>query len=199
MTILFKKGFTLAEIMISVAIVSVIMTTVLFGYNNFSDRLSLSSSAQEIAIAIRQAQSYGLTVKESATAGQFTSGFGIYFDMNSDPTHYYLFVDSNANYKYDVGSGCGSGSTECVEVGTLRNNVTITNFCDATNCPPAVGVKIMSVTFIRPNPDAAIYFYATPAGSSLASPSATGKVTLTSRKGVSTNVVVESTGQISIQ
>ena len=199
MNISLKTGFTLAEIMVTVSIVSIIMTTVLFSYTTFTDRLALSSAAQEIAVVVRQAQTYGLTVRESGVAGgQFSYAYGIYFDYGSDQTHYYLFVDTNSNSKFDVGSGCGSGSTECVEQGTLRNNVLITSVCDASACPPVVNVKKMNITFLRPNPDATIIFTDS-GGTTLSGPSTTGKVTLTSPKGNTSTITIESTGQINIQ
>src|SRR3990167_1379889 len=87
-------GFTLIELMVSISIVSVIMTVVLFTYSSFNDSLALSAAGQEVASAVRQAQTYGLSVKEfSVGSEQFTSGYGIYFDPVSDPTNYYIFVD----------------------------------------------------------------------------------------------------------
>lgn len=199
MNSLLKNGFTLAEIMVTISIVSIIMTSVLFSYTTFSDKLALSSAAQEIAIVVRQAQTYGLTVRESSVAGgQFSYAYGVYFDFVSDQTHYYLFVDTNSNNKYDVGNGCGSSSTECVEQGTLRNNVLITSVCDATTCPPVVNVRKMNITFLRPNPDATIIFTDN-GGTTLSGPSTTGKVTLTSRKGSTSTVTIESTGQVNVQ
>jgi len=199
MHILLKKGFTLAEIMITLSIVTVIMTTVLFSYSVFSDKLALSSAAQEIAITIRQAQTYGLTVREAAVAGgNFNSAYGVYFDIGSDQTHYYLFVDTNSNSKYDVGNGCGSASTECVQQGTIRSNVLMTNVCDGSACPPVVNVKKMNVTFLRPNPDATIIFTDS-SGNTLAGPSSTGKVVLTSPKGNTSTITIESTGQVNVQ
>jgi prepilin-type N-terminal cleavage/methylation domain-containing protein len=74
------KGFTLLEMMVVLAIVSVIMAVVLFGYSAFSQNLSLSSAIQEMSVAIRQAQTYGLSVKESTVgASKFSAGYGLYF------------------------------------------------------------------------------------------------------------------------
>ncbi len=204
----YKKGFTLIEMIISISIISVIMATVLFNYTSFSDKLALSSAAQEIAVSIRQAQTFGLSVRGStAVPGQFTSGYGIFFDMNSNTSKYYLFIDridspfgngTVANKKYDVVNGCGSSSTECIEKGEIRNNVVISNLCDSTTCPPVANVKQMHVTFLRPNPDAIIYFTDV-SGNILSGPSNTGKVTLISPKGNTINVIIEKTGQVLVQ
>ena len=194
-----NKGFSLVELLVSIAIITLIISTVLYNYGGFNDRLAISAAAQEIAVAVRQAQTYGLTVKEVIVGGGgFSSAYGVYFDFNSDPTNYYIFADTNSNGKYDVGSGCSSGSTECIEKFILRNGVTITNVCNESACPPLASVKMMDVTFLRPNPDARIYF-TNGGGQIVVGPSLTGKVVLTSKKGNTVTVTIESTGQVSVQ
>ena len=203
MVIKFKninKGFTLIEALVSISIVSLIMSSVLFNYATFSDNLTLSSAGQELAIVIRQAQTYGLTVREVTreitSGGKFDSAYGAYFDKN-DPTFYYLFADLDGDKKYDVGSGCGSGlnNTECVEKLVLRNNVRISDFCNESACPPSASVKMMDVVFLRPNPDANINF-TNNGGSIVVGPSLTGKIVLISAKGNTLTITVESTGQV---
>jgi prepilin-type N-terminal cleavage/methylation domain-containing protein len=191
-----RAGFTLIELLVSIAIVTMIMSMVLYNYGTFNDNLALSGGAQEVAIAIRQAQAYGLNVAESSVgSGQFTKAYGVFFDP-TDNTHYTIFVDSNTNKKYDVGNGCGSGSTECVTQFVLRNNVTISTICDSASCPPA-GVQNLNITFLRPNPDADIDFGNS--GGLVGGSQQTGKVILISPKGKTLTVDVESTGQISVQ
>ena len=60
----FLAGFTLIEMLVSIGIVSLIMAVVFFNYGTFNDDLALTSAGQELSIAVRQAQSYGLSVKE---------------------------------------------------------------------------------------------------------------------------------------
>ncbi len=191
-----KRGFTLVEILVSVSIMSMVMTIVLFGYSSFNDGLALGSSVQEMAIAVRQAQTYGLTVKEAVVGGgNFNSAYGIYFNPVSEPGDYYLFVDKNSNAYYDVGTGCGSGSTECVEKISLTNNVKISSICNDSGC---VGTNIVNIIFLRPNPDAQIYF-GNSLGINTSGPHLNVRVALTSPQGVTRNVIIESTGQILIQ
>lgn len=198
-----RSGFTVIELMVSITIMTLIMSVVLLSYSRFNGDLALSAMTQEVSLAIRQAQTYGLSVKETvAGGGQFNSGYGFYVNP-SDPTHYYVFVDTNANEKYDPGSGCGSGSTECVEMFSLRNGVTITGICGAAfsgsmQCPPGVSIQSMHVTFLRPNPDADIRF--ANSGNVLQGGAyQAAQVTLTSPQGGVARVTVESTGQISVQ
>lgn len=192
-------GFTLIEVMVSISIVSVIMATVLFNYSGFNNNLTLTSSGQELAIAIREAQVYGLTVREvTPGGGQFSSAYGVHFDPVGDPENYYIFADINGDKRYNSGDGCGSGNTECIERIALRNNVKISNICDGFSCPPEASVTMMDVTFLRPNPDASIYF-SNSTGQIKVGPSLTGKIILSSQSGKTLTVTVESTGQVLVQ
>ena len=195
-------GFTLVELLISISIITVLLSVVLYNYGQFNDNLALSSAGQEMAIAIRQAQTYGINVREiSVGTGNFTAAYGVYFNPGSNPSNYYIFADTDGNKAYNAGSGCGTGNTECVEQLTLRNGVKITSICDGTNtCPPPPGgssVKNMTVTYTRPNPDASINFLNN--GGQIKASSPTGKVTLTSPKLKTLTVTIESTGQVSVQ
>jgi prepilin-type N-terminal cleavage/methylation domain-containing protein len=184
------KGFSLVETMVSVAIISSIMSVVLWTYSTFNDNISLSSAGQEVAIAIREAQTYGLTVREvTPGSGNFNSAYGIVFDP-TDLTHYSVFADLNSNKVYDSG--------EDVDKFTLKNGVTITAICDNTNCPPHPDVKNLNITFLRPNPDAYIAF-ANNGGGIFRGAAPIGKVVLTSHQGKNLTVIVTSTGQVTIQ
>jgi len=190
-----KNGFTLVELMVTVSIVSLLMATILFNYSTFTDNLALSSAEQEVSVAIRQAQTYGINVRESSvSSGVFDYGYGVYFDP-TDNGNYYLFVDSNGDKKYTPGNGCGSGSTECVSKFTLRNNVKISNVCDPTTC---YNTKTLNITFLRPIPDANVYLFNSD-GTIYSGPITTGKIELTSAKGKVARVTIENTGQIVVQ
>ena len=197
-------GFTLVELTVTLSIALLLMSIVLFDYRNFNDNLALSSAGQEIAISIRQAQTYGIDVREvSAGGGVFSAAYGVYFDKNLSPSDYYVFADKNGNKLYDPGVGnCGSATTECIEKVTLRNGVTVSSICNVqasvTTCPPNVSTVSMHVTFLRPNPDAVIYF-ANSSGTVTFSNQLTGKVRLISRAGKTLDITVENTGQILAQ
>ncbi len=192
----FTAGFTLVELIVSLAIVSLIMSVVSYNYSAFNDELAVSAGGQEIASVLRQAQTYGLSVKEAAAgSGQFNSAYGVYVDTG-DNTHYYLFVDTNGNKKYDPGSGCGNAGSECVEKDTLRSGVVISSVCDGSTCSPS-GATGLTVTYLRPNPDASINFVN--AGGNIVGSSLTGKISLLSPQGKTLTVTIESTGQISVQ
>ena len=189
-------GFSLVEALVSIGIVTLIMSSVLFDYSTFNDNLALSSIGQEMSIAMRQAQTYGLTVREAGqTSGRFDSAYGVHFDKD-DPTNYYLFADLDGDRKYDIGAGCGSGptNTECVEKFSLRNGVTVSEICSVTDCPPPAA-RAMDITFLRPNPDAVVKFINN-GGQAIGGTYLTGKVRLLSSKGGTLLITIESTGQV---
>ena len=193
---IYKKAFTVVELLVSTTIITLILSVVLWNYGGFNDELALSAAAQELAIDIREAQTYGINVKESsASSGQFNYGYGIHIIAGG--TGYRTFIDNNpANNQYEPVSGCGIAPTECMRRVDFRNGVLVTNVCDAITCP-AAGASRMNIVFIRPNPDAIIYFAS---GLNNFGPAVTSaRIQLTSPKGKIKYVSIESTGQVSIQ
>lgn len=193
-----KKGFTLIEIMVVVSISSLISLVVLWSYGKFNDNIALTAAGQELLIAFREAQVYSLTVREAdMESGNFNYAYGVYVEPD-DPTHYYLFVDRDASKTYDVGNGCGTANTECLEQGTFRNRIVVSSICNQSSCPPHPSVNKLDVTFLRPNPDANINF--TNNGGIIWSTSqSVGKIVLQSPMGKNLTVVVSSSGQISTE
>jgi prepilin-type N-terminal cleavage/methylation domain-containing protein len=194
-----NKGFTLAEIMVSIAIVVMIMSVVLFGYRSYDDSIILSSAAQEMAISIRQAQSYGVSVKQ-VVGGDFNTSYGISFNL-SNPGSYYIFADKNNNGKYDGDVNCSSG-TECVEKDDLKNAVGLSSFCSTdlggTETCPAQGVQSVSILFKRPDTDAYIYTFNS-SGTMISGSYVSVKIVFSTRSGQQSNVSVNSIGQVTVK
>lgn len=132
-------GFALLELIIAVALFGVITAFILLAYNRVGGQLFLSSLAYEIALSLRQAQSFGVSVREfrGSGSGTFDVGYGLHFDAGSVNT-YALFADqggSAGNGLFDGGfggaydaTGC-LGVTECVSVFKLERGNTIARFC----------------------------------------------------------------------
>ncbi len=196
----FNKGFTIAEIIVSIAIVVLMMSVVLFGYRAYNDNIILSSAASEMAVTIRQAQSYGVSVKQLAGTNDFNTSYGIWFDL-SNPGSYYMFADKNGNGKYDGDASCSAGA-ECVEKDDLKNNVTFSSFCSTNSVGveacPAPGVQSVSVLFKRPNTEAYIYSFDS-TGSLVSNSYNAVKIIFRTLSGQQSNVSVNRIGQVMIK
>ena len=91
-------------------------------------------------------------------------------------------------------------STEFVEKGTFRNNITFADVCDINGtCPPFgnSSFKRLNITFKRPNPDATIKFADN--NGVLGSTQQEVRIKLISPKGKVSYVIVDTSGQIYVQ
>lgn len=185
-----QKGFSLVELVASVAIFLVITTIILVKHSDFSGTLLVENLAYDIALSVRKAQVFGLSVREfTAGSNEFNVGYGVHFDSVSNNT-YIFFADRNRNEKYD-------DSSEIIETFTLRKGNVISEFCGtlasgAEKCSPS-DISYLDIVFERPNPDAIIK-------SSVPSDTYTSaKVTVSSPQGTQWNINTVITGQISVQ
>ncbi len=189
-----SRGFTLLELLVSISIFTVITTIAVFNNTQFNSSVLLTNLAYEVGLSVRQAQFYGITVKQ--TAGDptaFDSGYGVHFDTSS-PSTYVLFEDVNTcvypaictNKMYDVGD-VGT-ETFNIQKGNLIGKICVTDSSNVTSCSNSV----VDIAFVRPNPDA--YIRANGAGTAYQK----AEICIYSPKGAIRKVIVESTGQISV-
>lgn len=201
----YKKGFTILEMIVVVTIVSLIAGVVLFNYRSFTQRLALSAASQEIAVAVRQAQVYGRSVKNvTQGSGDFGVAFGVDFNIGPNSNSYYiLFADKDGNGVYNGTSAC-LPTSECVEKNLIRNGAIIAQICGAIgtgvpNCSVS-GARSIAITFLRPDREAYIYF-SDGLGNRLGNTAYTsGQIKLGDSSGnMQASVVVNSIGQILTQ
>ena len=172
-------------------IITLISTALILKQNSFDSSVLLRSLAYEVALSIRQAQVYGLSVKERAVgSADFNVGYGVYFS-GANPTAYTLFADADRDSRYDEG--------EAIEVFTLRRGYRIVQACGtlipsgALRCTPGE-LASFSIAFRRPDPDALMR-------SDLVNETyGTATITVLAPDGTSTRrVSVASTGQIEVE
>lgn len=175
-----QSGFTLVELLVSVGIFTLITTVAVFNNAQFNGNVVLSNLAYEVALSVRQAQFYGIVVKQSST-NTFDAGYGINFNT-ATPASYILFEDKpTPNKVYDAG--------EALETYVMRKGNFISKIClsQSGSCSSYSSVDI---SFIRPNPDAFIRN----AGTNYSK----AEICVSSPSGNKRKVIVESTGQISV-
>ena len=92
-------GFTLIELIISIAIIVLLSSVVIVRFSVFDSSVLLKSAAYEIATTIREAQVYAVSVLGADP--NFDYPFGVTFTENDD--HYTLFKYNNTTNrpKYD--------------------------------------------------------------------------------------------------
>ena len=195
-----SKGFTLVEIIIVVAISAMIASVVVFGYRSYLNKLAVSAGTQDIVLALREAQTYGVSVKQSAVgSGNFSAGYGVYFNAQQNNASYILFTDANNDGIYN-GNFCSTGGDCPIQINTLRNNVRVKLICGVNAlgqklCPPS-GAQGVSIVFVRPNPDALLHF-SNPGQNILPGTYSSVDIVITSSTNIVSTTTIDSTGRIS--
>lgn len=182
-----QKGFTLIELMVSVAIFVFMTAFLLAKYGTFNQSVLLTNLAYDVALTIRTAQSYGLNVKSVKVNGQdnqFNYPYGV--DFIKGATQFTFFSDNDGDRLYDSGESISSPIN-------IKRGASIKSLCvgNGNSCTLVDGP--LDITFKRPDPDAIIrangdgntvYTYA--------------EITLQSTDGSTRKVSVRSTGQIAV-
>jgi len=180
------KGFTLVELVVVVSIFALISGVVLVAYSTFRGTILLENLAYEVAISVREAQSFGLGVRQFE--GSFDVAYGIHFDDSSNNT-YILFADRDRDGMYD-------GSGELVRLLTLRKGYSIASFCGvlgglSERCGPAE-ITFLDIVYDRPEPDALFT-------SNLGETYEAARITIASPRGEVRTVTARTTGQIEVE
>lgn len=154
----YHRGFTLIELIVSIAIFAAMTALVIAKYGSFNQNTLITDMAYDVALTVRTAQTYGVSVKSVSGGDVFTSAYGVHFDL-TNKTAFTFFADANSNGIYD------DGSSNDITTYTLTKGATIGSIClgsdyDQTQTCPSGGsyTKLTSgtfdITYRRPNPDA---------------------------------------------
>jgi prepilin-type N-terminal cleavage/methylation domain-containing protein len=141
----FKKiknsgGFTLVELLATIAIMTIITSLVLAHYPRFGDKLALERTVQEIALAVREAQVYGTGIL--GAGGGFQAGYGVHFDT-SLPNSFILFADTNGNNFYTPGEEV---TTYTIETKNKIDRICINEKQGSLDC----SITSMDIVYNRP-------------------------------------------------
>jgi prepilin-type N-terminal cleavage/methylation domain-containing protein len=195
-----KRGFTVIELAVVSALFGLMAVVAVMGQSRLDNNLLIDNMAYEIALAIREAQVYGLATRERASgADDFNRLYGIHFEENSDSFFVYSKPHSSPgdSGKYDAAN---SVKVDTYKLGAKMDvrqicAMSISNeWCDSNT-------SRVDIAFIRPNPDARFYFYSdgggdfSPPGQAISS----AKITIESRRGLKRSISVGLTGQINVE
>jgi prepilin-type N-terminal cleavage/methylation domain-containing protein len=204
-----ERGFTLFELLVSVAIFTLLTTTLLVKHSQYKGQTVLTNLAYEIALIVRQAQVYGINVRQTTTSSvqEFVYAYGIHIDFNTvdsdgHTSSFILFSDSYPATPFTPdGHYTTTTSIENVETFTLSPGNWIQNVCLDISSSPAVtkckkdgDFMIADILFNRPSPSA-IYYTAPLTNYSTAS---AAHIYITSSNGICKQIDINKTGQISV-
>ncbi len=143
-----SRGFTIAELTVVVGIIGVVTTIALANQASLSNNVLLSNLAYEVGLSLREAQTYGISVKAGDSTAGFRGAYGILF-RSDEPLEYYLFHDKNDNKLVDEGDG---EIVDTYKIENQRGN-SITRLCFNIPCDVDRDVEFMTIMFRRPNPE----------------------------------------------
>ena len=172
-----NKGFTLVELLITISIFVILTGVVLFSQSKFNSSILLTNLAYDTAVTLRQAQTYGINIKEFNTgsgAGKF-SPYGVHFDKSA-LNSFILFADLDdinsdgrpeGNGVYDgATSTCQAKSVDpsvkdgCVNRYNIKQGNYIVDLCKGDvalgikTCSSNESINKLDIVFKRPDPDA---------------------------------------------
>lgn len=174
-----QSGFTIVELLVSIGIFTLITGVVLARYRTFDTNAKFVNASEDIVLALRQAQVYGVGVR-GTTGALFDVPYGVHFDTTT-PNQIRIFADSNRDGKYIM------TDDSLVETVQWDTSIGISNLvCGSSAC-----TSFLDVTFKRPNVDAIIDDSVGPGYMSSAVTIASGAKTST--------VFISRAGQISLQ
>ncbi len=183
----YKKGFTLVELLVVISIFAILTGVVLLNQNKFNSTILLTNLAYDTALTIRQAQTYGINIKEFNDNPTITTSnrffpYGVHFDTTNSENKksFILFADINYDYNSESGDGLYNGLRSadpipdllkceadkgCVNRYSIKRGNYIMAICmgelpkGENGCSAASPTAgSLDVSFTRPNPDAHIKF-----------------------------------------
>ena len=186
-----QPGFSLIELLVVVGIFTMVSMLTIASNATFGEHVKLETLAYDIALSVRQSQVYGIAVRRFGLSGtDFSRGYGMHFNVSTplSATSYELFADTlTGNGIYDLG--------ELVEATTIQGGYRIIDLCVRPHNVTTEDCTItdLNVLFKRPEPDAYIR------GPNPAPTYELGRIVIESPRGERADVVVELSGQISVQ
>lgn len=198
-----NKGFTLIELLVTIVIFVLLTSIVLFSQNSFNNSILLNNLAYDISLTIKQAQTYGVSVREaSSTSATPFPSYGVYFNIDKSsaqyltPSDFIIFAYPKIGPLpfFNGSNNCPSDDSQCVQKYSIRNGSYISSLCAGSenNC---LNTSQLIILFQRPKPDAFIY---TDNNSSIQAGNY-AKITISSATGATTSVVITSIGQIYVK
>lgn len=140
-----RPGFTLAELITSLIVITIITALFLANYNQANKKTDLTLAAQNLVADIHLAQSQALGMVEFDGASP-PGGWGIHLSSVEGGTgSYIIFADLNENQSYDEGEADISAGGRVID---LPATIEVSDLSLGPN---------LDITFLPPDPITSIY------------------------------------------
>ena len=180
------RGFTLIEMMVAISIFIIITMVVMFNFSGFNGSLIVTNAAYDVAMAVREAQVYGMSVKGSGSSSSFSRAYGIHFETGANSGKFIIFNDTNGDSLYSAGEG--------IETYNFVSNYNISSLQFSSNGTDYSSAGSLDISFKRPEPEARIF-----AGNINTSAYSSARICMKSPSNQKKAVYVNSSGQISVK
>lgn len=169
----------------------------------FGGRILLENLAYDVALTVRQAQVYGISVRQFET-GTFALSYGVNFNVSSEDNarEYVLFGDLNDSGVLDEDDYVEGEENAPPWFYRIERGYSVEKLCvpageSAEDCEQ---VEEVDIVFRRPEPDACISEGGnSPYDGGVCESEESARVVLISPRGDRASVIVELTGQIHVQ
>ena len=181
-----QSGFTVLELLVSIGIFAFMTALLVARYGTFNQGVLLNNLAYDIALTIRNAQSYGLNVKSAnRSTNEFLYPYGVSFDKATGSNTFFIFyADKVADGVYVPADDILLSKTN------MRNGFKIT---DLYRDSPPVSVNKLDVTYKRPDPNAIIKV-----NGASGNTYSIARIKVSATDGSYRNIDISSVGQISV-
>jgi prepilin-type N-terminal cleavage/methylation domain-containing protein len=151
------RGFTLIELLISIGIIGIISSIVVVKFSSFDSSVLLKSAAYEVALALRDAQVYSVSVYGQNS--EFDYPYGVTFDSAAGANRIYTFftfqnADTSLRPKFD-------GNAQSITAFTTTGSIEIYDICAKTStneyCKSTSAINRLDISFRRPEFRALFY------------------------------------------
>jgi prepilin-type N-terminal cleavage/methylation domain-containing protein len=142
-----KKGFTLIELMVTLSIFVVVSSVVLFNQSQFNSSVVLTNLSYDVALAIRQAQTFGIGGKDKGFSMGSKPRYGVHIAKGSK--NIILFADINKDGVFATSTA--ADSDKVLEQFKIVRGNSVKEISSVVS-----NANYADIVFIRPDPDAYI-------------------------------------------
>ncbi len=147
-----KAGFGLIELMVSIGIMVLVMSSIMVKQNAFDGAAVLRNQTYEIALTIREMQLSAVssiaTSSADGSSGNYRNTYGLRFDQVDLPNHYEIWQDENNNHVYDSGVDSLVGKQGSIDPRFMVKSI------KRLDTDPDLLIDDINISFKRPNFDA---------------------------------------------